>query len=418
MTRPSIAWTLSGSIARARSKQSRAFASDFGGDASIDPIESPEPEVQRIRIGGRLRPSRLDAGDLGAQLVGDPRDDLVLHVEQFGDRLVEPLGPEMGGRLRLDQLHVDPHPVAAALDAALEHVAHVEVPADLADVDRLAPVGESRVPRDHEAARDAGKVGGQALRHAVDEIFVLGTAAEVGERQDDHRKARRPDAKRGRGVAVTASGRGGREDANRPRDVLQDLLAEVRELDVQASLHVLVGGRGHADAAGRRNGLETSGDVDPVADEVVALDQNVAEVNPHPVTKSAGRRQRLAAARSLGLHGERARDGGDHGREFDQEPVTHGLEHPAAVSGDQRLRGLAALPHRGRRAGFVLAHHPRVADDVGGKDRGKAAEWGHVPCLTRRRVRHIRSGGRQRRRPPRGSPADGEAQWRRRLALP
>jgi hypothetical protein len=38
----------------------------------------------------------------------------------------------------VDRLHVDAHSVAAALHAAFEHVAHVELAANLLQVDRLA----------------------------------------------------------------------------------------------------------------------------------------------------------------------------------------------------------------------------------------------------------------------------------------
>ena len=77
-------------------------------------------------MGARLRAARLDSDRARLELIGEPRDDLVLHVEEVGDRLVEALGPKVRADFGLDQLHVDAHPVAAALDAAFEHVAHIE----------------------------------------------------------------------------------------------------------------------------------------------------------------------------------------------------------------------------------------------------------------------------------------------------
>ena len=156
-------------------------------DALVDPVVPAKPVVEQVGTRRLLGPPGLDADDLRAELVGDARDDLVLHAEQLGDRLVEPVGPDMRAGLRLDQLHVDPHALAAALDAALEHVAHVEVAPDLANVDWLAPIGEGRVPGDDEGARDARQVGGQAIGDAVDEIFLLGAAAEIGEGEHDQR---------------------------------------------------------------------------------------------------------------------------------------------------------------------------------------------------------------------------------------
>ena len=68
---------------------------------------------------------------------GEPCDDFVLHVEQIGERLVEPLGPEMIARFGVDELHVDAHAVSAALDAALEDVADVQLAPDLLQIDGL-----------------------------------------------------------------------------------------------------------------------------------------------------------------------------------------------------------------------------------------------------------------------------------------
>ena len=92
--------------------------------------------------------------------------------------------------LRVDELNVDPKAVAAALDAALEDITDVQLPANRFHVERLAFVGERRVARDDEGSSDAREIGRQALGDAVDEIFVLGIAADIGERQDDNREAR------------------------------------------------------------------------------------------------------------------------------------------------------------------------------------------------------------------------------------
>ena len=78
------------------------------------------------------------------------RDDFVLHVEEIGERLVEPLRPEMTARLGVDQLDIDAHPVSAALNAAFEDIADVQLPADLLQIDGLALVGEGGVAADHD----------------------------------------------------------------------------------------------------------------------------------------------------------------------------------------------------------------------------------------------------------------------------
>ena len=103
----------------------------------------------------RLRHSpRFDLDKLRLQLVGQPRDDFVLHLEEIGHRLFEPLGPKVTAALRVDELSIDAHPRAAPLDASFERVAHVELPPDPCDVDGLAFVGEGGVAGDDERAAD------------------------------------------------------------------------------------------------------------------------------------------------------------------------------------------------------------------------------------------------------------------------
>ena len=87
---------------------------------------------------------------------------------------------------RVDELGVDAQAASAALDAAFENIANVELAPDLLGVDGLALVGEGSVARDDESIGDARKVGGQAFRDAVDKMLVLGVAAKICERQDDH----------------------------------------------------------------------------------------------------------------------------------------------------------------------------------------------------------------------------------------
>ena len=135
--------------------------------------------------------SRLGGDEFGVQRAREARDDFVLHVEEIGKRLIEPLGPEMIAGFSVDELHIDTHAVSAALDAAFKHIADVQFAADLLQIDGFAFVSERCVTADHEGASYARKVGRQALSDAVDEMFLLWIAAKVGERQDDDRQARR-----------------------------------------------------------------------------------------------------------------------------------------------------------------------------------------------------------------------------------
>src|ERR1700719_3797831 len=93
------------------------------------------------------RPPALGRDHLDLDGASQPGGNLVLPVEEIGERLVEACGPQMRAALGIDELRVDPDPAACILHATFEDVTHAELAADLADVDRLALVGESGVAR-------------------------------------------------------------------------------------------------------------------------------------------------------------------------------------------------------------------------------------------------------------------------------
>ena len=56
--------------------------------------------VHRIRVRRAPGAARFGGGELLPEPVGEAGDDLVLHVEEIGDGLVEALGPEVRCRFR------------------------------------------------------------------------------------------------------------------------------------------------------------------------------------------------------------------------------------------------------------------------------------------------------------------------------
>ena len=110
-----------------------------GGQALIVPKQTLKIEVHRVRGRRLFRASRLGGDELRVERACQSRDDFVLHVEEIGERLVEPLGPEMIAGFGVDELHIDAHAVAAALNAAFEDVANVQLAADLLQVDAPCP---------------------------------------------------------------------------------------------------------------------------------------------------------------------------------------------------------------------------------------------------------------------------------------
>ena len=122
----------------------------FKRDPFTDPSLALKIEVQGVGRRSTLRPSRLGRDQLGVERVGDARHDLVLHLEEIGHRPFEPLSPKMTAALRVNELRIYAHSLAAPLHASLKRIAHVQLAPDLRDVESLAPISERGVPRDDE----------------------------------------------------------------------------------------------------------------------------------------------------------------------------------------------------------------------------------------------------------------------------
>jgi hypothetical protein len=191
-----------------------------------------------------------------------------------------------------------------------------------------------------------------------------------------------------------------RIDPRRPGDVLQRLLAEIGELGLDPAAYVFERGAGNANASRFGDLLKAGCDIHPVAEQVVAFDQDIADRDPDPVEDALAFSAFRIALRHLLLHGERTFNGGDNGWKLDQHPIAHCLEQSTAVRRKNRRCGFAPLAHSMRGPRLVLPHHARVPDDVRGKDRGKSSDLRHsstpdqlnVARLIKRAVR--RSGRR------------------------
>jgi len=85
----------------------------------------------------------------------------------------------MSAGFGVDQLRVDADPVYATLHAPFHDVACAELATNLAGIDRLTLIRESRVAADHEGVGDAREIRRQALRDAVDEIVLLPVVREM-----------------------------------------------------------------------------------------------------------------------------------------------------------------------------------------------------------------------------------------------
>src|ERR1700722_14964691 len=120
----------------------------------VEPGHTLKIEIHRVRGRRLFRASRRGGGELVVQCAGETGDDLVLHVEEIGARLVETLGPEMITRFGVDELHIDAHAITAALNAAFDDITNVQLAADLLEIDGLPFVGECGVAPHHDCTPD------------------------------------------------------------------------------------------------------------------------------------------------------------------------------------------------------------------------------------------------------------------------
>src|SRR5215470_16566487 len=81
---------------------------------------------------------------------GDARRHFVLKLENVFERAVEPVGPKMRARYRVDQLPCDADHLTCLAHGPFKHVPDTKFPTDPLHIDRLALVGESRITGDDE----------------------------------------------------------------------------------------------------------------------------------------------------------------------------------------------------------------------------------------------------------------------------
>ena len=182
------------------------------------------------------------------------------------------------------------------------------------------------------------------------------------------------DAERDAGLRTDrAAGARHAKRANRPRDVLEHLLAHVLEPQVELAGDLVVDRRRDQDAARLREALEPRRDVDPVAQQVVALDDDLAKVDADAEEHPLRLGQRFVARLQRVLDLDRAAHRVDNAAELGEYRVTRRADDAAVVERDDPIDDGAVRREYAQRVLFVLADKSAVADRVGREDAGEAA---------------------------------------------
>src|SRR5271166_1920943 len=189
-------------------------------------------------------------------------------------------------------------------------------------------------------------------------MLLLRIAADIGERQDDYREARRGGFFRRwsrRGLRLGGLADLKRIDPDRFGNVLELHRAEVRDRQIEAPLNLPIGLLRETNRARRANAFEPRGDVDAVAHQIaVGLLDDVAKMDADAELNAALGRQARIALDHAGLHFYRATRGVDHAAEFDDAAVAGSFDDAAVVDGDGRVDQVAAQSPQPRKGALFI----------------------------------------------------------------
>ena len=195
---------------------------------------------------------------------------------------------------------------------------------------------------------------------------------------------------RARGPLAGGSRAGAGPDAiglHAARDVLELAPAHVLETVGQVPVYMLVDCLRDADAAGVGDALQARGHIHAIAEHVVVVGDDVREVDADAEAHPLVFRCRGVARLAFRLHVDGEGHGIHNTRKLGQEAIAQGLDHPAAMTQQQRIDdGQLPVHQLVQGAGLVLFHQPRVSRHIGRKNccqtpfqrpRGSLSQWQH-----------------------------------------
>jgi hypothetical protein len=132
------------------------------------------------------------------------------------------------------------------------------------------------------------------------------------------------------------------------------LFADILEGEVELAGGILLNPRRDADAAGIGQRFEPGGDIDPVAENVAVFDDDVSDIDADAEFDPVfGRIARGPFGHRL-LHLGRAAQRIDDADEFDQQPITGGLDYAAVMRRDGRVDQVGSQRLQPRERAFLV----------------------------------------------------------------
>jgi hypothetical protein len=122
--------------------------------------------------------------------------------------------------------------------------------------------------------------------------------------------------------------------SDRPRDILERLLALIFEGEIEAARRILLNARRNADATRFGQGLKPCRDIHPVAEDVAVLDHYVALVNADAKFDLSVCRAASFVFGHTRLDFHRTSQSVDDAAKLDKQAIAGGLHYPALMLSD------------------------------------------------------------------------------------
>src|ERR1035437_428398 len=163
-------------------------------------------------------------------------------------------------------------------------------------------------------------------------------------------------------------------NADRTYYVLDRLLSHVLETKAELIAYLIVHDAGNHDPAGVGQRLQARRHIDAVSENVIAVENGVADIDADAEFDALVRRCRGVALCHAALDIDRATDGIDHAHELHEHSIARRFDDSAAMFGDLGIDEFLTVPlELAQRAFLIGAHQPAVAGNVAGENRRQPA---------------------------------------------
>ena len=160
-------------------------------------------------------------------------------------------------------------------------------------------------------------------------------------------------------------------NANGPIDVLDVLFSQILEHQIETITHLFIRGIGNAHAARPRQGFEARRNIDPVALDVVTVDNDITEIYAHPKHDLLCRRFVGVTPRHFALNVSAALDRIDDAGKLYQNTIAHKLDEASAMFSDFWIDQLFLQSAQSQNRAFLIGSDQAcVADDIRSKYGG------------------------------------------------